>query len=99
MGLSLLLIPPLLGIFAAVIRPMIGQRVLQGKNGEDYLGMILGFVLAVAVFALTIFALRTNIRAYKLGERSWVMWLGLVPALLIDAWFVFMIIGEVFIPH
>lgn len=90
---TLLLAGPTLGIFAAVIRPMIDQ-----VSGEQ-VGAVIGFGLAAVALALPVIALVAGIRALKKGERSWVVWVGFVPAILVSAFWVFMIVGEFVFPH
>jgi hypothetical protein len=93
LGLSVFLVPPFLGIFAAVIRPVIDRA------SSENVGAAVGFGVGAMVLVLSVLALITSIRAYRQGERSWVMWLGLVPAILIGAFWIFMIIGEILFPH
>jgi hypothetical protein len=95
LGLATLLIPPFLGIFTAVIRPIIDKASVNSENT----GAAMGFGSGVLALALSVSALVTGIRAYKKGERSWVLWLGFVPAILSGAFWVFMIIGEFIFPH
>jgi len=40
-----------------------------------------------------------GVRAFKQGERSWVLWLVFIPAILNGALWIFMIIGEFIFPH
>ncbi len=85
--------PIMLGIFAAVIRPIIDRA------SNENTGAALGFNLGIVSLILSVFALVTCIRAFKKGERSWVLWVGFVPAILTGAFWVFMIIGEFIFPH
>jgi hypothetical protein len=93
LGLATFFIPPFLGIFAAFIRPLIDQAA-----GETT-GMIMGFGGAICSLALSAAALATAIRAYRKGERSWVLWVGFIPAILIGTFWVFMVVGELLFPH
>lgn len=93
LGLATLLIPPFLGIFAAVIRPIID------KASSENAGAAMGFVAGAFALILSASALVTGVRAFKKGERSWVLWVGFVPAILAGAFWVFMIIGEFIFPH
>lgn len=97
LGLSTLLIPPFLGFFAAVLRPLIDPASMEGR--EDTLGFEMGFGVVGVTLILTFFAIKTSVKAYRLGERSWVMWLGLIPALLIGFFWISMIAGELLFPH
>lgn len=92
-GLAALFIPPFLGIFAAVIRPMIDKATSENT------GRIIGFGVGAAVIAFCITALVIGIRAYRQGERSLGFWIGFIPAILAAAFFVFMVIGEFLFPH
>lgn len=93
LGLATLLVPPILGIFAAVIRPIID------KATSENVGAAVGFILIIVVLTLSVSALVVGIRVFKKGERSWVLWVGFVPAILTGAFWIFMIIGEFVFPH
>ena len=93
LGLGTLLCFPLLGIFASVIRPMID------KASSENAGAAVGFSLMIVLLIFSVSALVTGIRAFKKGERSWVLWIGFVPAILTGAFWIFMIIGEFIFPH
>ncbi len=95
LGLATLLIPPLLGIFAAVIRPLIDRVSVNNENA----GITIGIGSAVLALTLSVTALIISIRAFRKGERSWVLWLGFMPAILIGAFWIFMIVGEFLFPH
>ena len=93
LGLSTLLVPPLLGFSAAVLRP-----IIDAAAGEK-IGSAISFGVAAFALALPIAALIIGRRALKQGERSWAVWLGLAPAILIGAFWIFMLIGELILPH
>lgn len=93
LGLALLFSPTLLGIFAAVISPLISQTTSESFSAA------VGFSLIPALLILLVAALAFSISAFKKGERSWVVWLGFIPAILACAFWVFMIIGEFVFPH
>ena len=93
LGIAALFVPPFLGIFAAVIRPLID------KAAGETTGIAMGFGGAAAALIISVSALVTGIRAYRMGERSWVLWLGFIPALLIAAFWVFMFAGEILFPR
>ena len=93
LGLATLFVPPFLGIFAAFIRPLIDQAA-----GES-IGIAMGFGGMIFSLVLPAAALATAIIAYRKGERSWVLWVGFIPAMLIGAFWVFMIAGEFLYPH
>ena len=93
LGLATILIGPILGIFAAVIRPIID------KVAGPTIGIPFGFTAVILTFMLSISAIVTGIRALKSGERSYILWIGFIPALLSGAFWIFMIIGELLFPH
>ena len=93
LGLATILVYPLLGIFAAVVRPMID------KASNENVGAVAGFGSMIVALILSVSALVTGVCAFKKGERSWVLWVGFVPAILVGAFWVFMIIGEFIFPH
>lgn len=84
---------PMLGTFAAVIRP-----ILDKVFGEK-IGIAAGFGVMAVVFAVSISALVAGIRAFKKGERSWVLWVGFIPAILAVVFWIFMLIGEFLFSH
>jgi hypothetical protein len=93
LGLSSILIFSFLGIFAAVIRPIID------KASSEIVGAVVGFGSMIVALILLVSALVIGILALKKGERSWVLWVGFVPAILVGVFLVFMIIGEFIFPH
>jgi len=93
LGMSTILLMPLLGVFATFISPIIAD--VWGEKVQ----MITEITFVILVIAFLIFALIVNIRAFRKGERSWVLWLGFVPVILETAFFIFMIIGEFLFPH
>jgi len=97
LGLGSLFIPPALGIFSIVIRCITDPISMEGRT--DYVGMSMGFGGVILALILSISALRVNVQVYKMGERSWVMWLGLIPAIVIGIFWIFMIVGEILFPH
>ena len=93
LGLGAILGGPILGIFAAVVRPMIDEA------SSENVGAVAGFGTIIVVLILLVSALVTGVRAFRKGERSWVLWVGFIPAILAGAFWVFMIIGEFIFPH
>lgn len=93
LGLATFLGGPIMGVNAAVIQPMIEA------SGVKYLGMSVSLSLMIAVLGTIVAALVTSVRALKLGERSWAVWVGLAPAILSSAFWVLMVVGEFVIPH
>lgn len=93
LGLSTILVVPILVIFAAVFRP-----IIEKASGE-IAGAAAGLTTILFSFVLSVAALVAGIRAYRKGERSWVLWIGFVPAILVGAFWVFVIIGEIMFTH
>lgn len=60
---------------------------------------IIAIASVVFSLVLSVSALVVGIRAFKRGERSWMLWLGFVSAILNGAFWIFMIIGEFLFPH
>ena len=92
LGLATILVYPLLSILT-VVRPMIDKAI--GEN----IGAAVGFGSMIVLLILSVSALVVGVCALKKGERSWVLWVGFVPAILVGALCVFMIIGEFIFPH
>jgi uncharacterized membrane protein len=99
LGLSTILIPPLLGIFAAVIRPIIDKASMVGRASSENVGATVGFGVGVFSLILSVSALVAGIIALKKGERSWALWVGFIPAILVGAFWIFMVVGEFVFPH
>jgi len=93
LGLGTIFVWPMLGMFAAVIRPIID------KASSENVGGTVGFGAGFVSLILSVSALVAGVRAFKKGERSWVLWVGFVPAILVGAFWIFMIIGEFIFPH
>ena len=96
LGLSTIFIFPILGIFASVIRPILDPASV---NPERTIWGEVGFALGVFGLILSVSSIATGISAYKKGERSWVLWVGFVPAVLVGGFWIFMIVGEFIFPH
>jgi uncharacterized membrane protein YhaH (DUF805 family) len=92
LGLSSILIFPFLGVFTAVIRPIID------KASSEIVGAVVGFGSMIVALILLVSALVIGVRALKKGERSWVLWVGFVPAILVGVFLLFMTIGEFIFP-
>lgn len=93
LGLGTILVGPILGTFAAFVRPIID------KASNENVGASAGFGLMIVALILSVSALVAGVQAFKKGERPWVLWAGFVPAILVGAFWVFMIIGEIIFPH
>ena len=93
LGLSSILIFPFFSVFTVVIRPIID------KASSEIVGAVVGFGSMIVALILLVSALVTGVRAFKKGERSWVLWVGFIPAILVGAFLIFMFIGESIFPH
>ncbi len=93
LGVATITIFPILGIFGAVIRPAIDTAT------SEQFGAFIGFILGIFALVLSVSALVLGMRAYKQKERSWIVWIGLIPASLVGLFWVIMILGELFFPH
>ena len=93
LGLATFLELPLLGALGIIIQPLIdgpGGSIIAGIFGVGSIIFILSFSISALVFSL---------KAYKKGERSWVLWVGFVPAILINLFWLIFLVGEVVSPH
>lgn len=93
MGLATLLSGPILGINAAVVRPFID------KSLGEIVGTVVTLVVVVIVFVYVAMAFVVGLRTLMKGERSWAVWLGFIPATLAVAFWLFMLVVEIFFPH
>jgi hypothetical protein len=93
LGLATILGFPLLGIYASAIRPIIDNAA------SEKVGAAIGFGLIIIFLILSVSALVTCIRAFKKGERSWILWVGFIPTILVSAFWIIILIGEFIFPH
>jgi len=93
LGLASFFAFPMLGTFAAAIRPLI-DKVFSEKVGAG-----VGFAFGFVIIGIIISALIVSIKAFKLGERSWVVWFGLVPSIIGVLLLLFLLVGEFLFPH
>jgi len=94
MGLLSLFFGPFFGFFMAMLRNFFDP--ISYRSGAGIPVGILGVILGLAISVTTIILFKKN---YKLGERSYVLWMGFVPAVLVGSFWTFMIIGELLFPH
>jgi hypothetical protein len=73
LGLATIFGGPLLGIFAAFVRPIIDKASMVGRASSGNVGAAMGFGSGVVSLILSVSAIITGVRAYKKGERSWVL--------------------------
>src|SRR5512133_3780942 len=79
LGLATLLIPLFLGILMTVYRQVFDKASLNRENT----GLRMGFGPSMIALILGIYTIVTGIRALRKGESSWVLWAGIVPAVLV----------------
>ena len=83
-GIGMILWMTLASVFAAAIRPWLSS--INSPLAAPDFGVGMGFVLMV----IGLFALVCCVTAIFKGERSWAVWVGLVPV----AMFLFMLIAD-----
>jgi len=93
LGLPVLFIGPILGLFASVIRPLLDEGT------SELIGQISGIVIVLLLIVDIILTTFLGIIAIKKGERSWAFWVGFISAVLAVLFLAFMIIGEFIFPH
>lgn len=95
LGLATTLMPLFLGILMTGFRHVFDKTSLNSENT----GLRMGFGPSMIALILAIPTLITGIRALKKGERSWVLWAGFIPVVLVIGFLLFFIIGEFVSPH
>lgn len=96
MGLSLAsLFAPLLG----VLNRLFHQTLDRISLNNSAIRLPMGFVGVALSLVLSVLAVIVGVRFYRQGVRTWLLWVGFFPALLITLFWTFMIIGEVVFPH
>ncbi len=89
------LLAPLLGVANGIFRRFFDP--VSVNDGGIRIPMGLSGVVLALMFSIT--AIAIGARAYKQGERSWVLWVGFVPAVLVALFWTFMIVGELLFPY
>lgn len=84
---------PLLGTFAGMVRPMLDRLF-----GEA-VGATVGFLTGIIILSIVVAAFVTSLLAFKKGERSWAVLIGLVLGTVALAFWLFMFVGEFFFSH
>ncbi|MCX6646518.1 MAG: hypothetical protein NTY09_09195 [bacterium] len=93
LGLATIFVFLMLGIYGAFIIHIIINT--SSENTGSGIGFWLGFLAII----LSVSALIVSILAYDKGERSWVLWVGFIPAIMIGASLFFMVIANFYLPH
>lgn len=96
LGLSLfsILSGPFLGIMAAVVVPFV-----EDQSWGESAGQVVGFSGMIVVAVALVATLVLSIKAFMSGERSWAVWLALIFSGLSVSFWIFMLIGELVMPH
>lgn len=81
-----------------VFSPLLFRPLIDEASSEN-VGAVAIFGSMIIAFVLSISALVTGFRVFKQGERSWVLWVGFIPAILAGLFWIFMIMGEFIFPH
>lgn len=89
LGIALVLMGLFLGLFASLIRPALAKASSSAASPAFGLG------LGMFVIVLCIAVLVTGLLALRKGERSWAVWLGVIPGLF----FAFLFLAEFIFPH
>ncbi len=93
-GLLTLVVGPLFGLFTSFLRMLLDPASV---NPGDGLGSgISGVFLTLALSITTVVLF---VRNYKLGERSWVLWAGLIPAALAGSFWVYITFARLVVPR
>jgi len=82
-----------LGLAAVLEIPVL---VFISSATHNLTGVSIPQSIGITGIVLTIAALVTGTIAYRKGERSWVLWLGFGPAILVGLFWLIMIIAEIF---
>ncbi len=89
------LFAPFLGIINGFVRRVFGPMGINSKN----IGIPTGFSGVVLALVLSLSGVIISIRSYQQGERSWVLRIGFISALLVALFWLFMSVGELIYPH
>ncbi len=81
-----------LGLLVALEMPALAAfSYLSNRMAATEFGPSIG----ITGILLTAAALIAGMVAYRKGERSWVLWVGLIPALLLGAFWALMLVVEI----
>lgn len=94
MGLLSIAVVPFLGLLNALFRIVFDPASFQPSTLFYPVMVGVLFSLGFAIATLVDF-----IQYRKMGERSWKMWVGFIPAFLVFCFWMFMIVGELVFPH
>ena len=81
------------------LRQLFDRESLEGRVGIHRLGLSPGMLGAMLSLLFSSYAFYCGLVAYKSGERSFKLFLGLILGLIVGSFWIFMILGEIFLPH
>lgn len=93
-GLGSVVAPAVVGLLNSLFRYLFDPVSTGGQ-----FRFTVGFIGSLISLVFSIVTITTGIAAFRAGHRSWYLWLGLIPAMLVGAFWVFMIAGEFIYPH
>lgn len=94
-GAAALVVSPIIGAISTFIRRLL-DPVSFNQSAGNISGGLLGVIIA---FGLVIITVILFVKKYKLGERSWVLWVGFITACLVGIFWILFIAGELLFPH
>ena len=90
LGVSALITIPLVILFGLSTGPLPIERA----GRVNWFGITWGGIF-IGLFLLTLAAIISGAIALHKGERSWVLWLGFIPALIIGSFWLFLLVGTI----
>lgn len=94
-GLSLgaIMAGPILGVFAAIIRPLIDSLT------SESVGAAIGFAFGVIIVITIVVDFVLSILSFRRGERSWAVWVALIFSSIAILMIFVLVVGEVAFQH
>lgn len=99
LGFAAFFLPLLFIGFFILARLSFDRESMIGRTGWRLLGAGLNGGVVLLSVVLSFSAVITAFKAFRTGERSWLLWLGFIPALVVGLFWVTMITGEILFPH
>ncbi|OGF29552.1 hypothetical protein A2533_04965 [Candidatus Falkowbacteria bacterium RIFOXYD2_FULL_35_9] len=90
------LIVPILGFFTSITRQIFDPESVNPSR--TILGEA-GFASFLLSSIISIFAITKGVNTLRQGNKSWAVWTGIFLAVLVLAFWIFMVIGEIANPH
>ncbi len=91
LAIAAALVPPALGLVDLVLRPLLDPASVNPAAGFRG-GGVAGLLISLA---LSILAIITGFRLLQAGERSWVVWAGIVVALLVASFWIILVVWRI----